>query len=70
MAAIGLRGCPYADRGHRPLLQRSLVIPAQAGIQVAQNWIPACAGMTTDCFFRKLSEFRPHRARRLHHMQQ
>jgi hypothetical protein len=24
----------------------SLVIPAQAGIQRAKNWIPACAGMT------------------------
>jgi hypothetical protein len=26
-----------------------IVIPAQAGIQRVENWIPACAGMTNFC---------------------
>ncbi len=31
-----------------PLLQSTVVIPAQAGIPVLPNWIPACAGMTSE----------------------
>jgi len=46
MAAIDGGFTPHTDRGQRPLLQRTLVVPAKTGTQVPPDWIPACAGMT------------------------